>query len=242
MTKKNTFKLSYNAPFTITLCAVSLIVFLIDKFAFKGSLMAKAFICRSHTGAIPFDFKNIKDYITLLSHALGNSSISTLLLNMILALILGPVLEERYGSPVMILMSVITTLIAGVLTACLGNTPLSGFQSIVIMMIFLSSLQPFQKKDLQISWIAVIIFYLVMDFIDLSDSNFTTVQKLISPAIELCAGLAGSLFGFLSAPKKKPSSPKKDKPSLLKKASEINSSKTKAASQINETDETIVDL
>ena len=234
MSKKNSFHITFNAPFTITFCLISLAVFLLDFFIFKNHMIEAAFTCKAHSGKAPFNFTTPLDYITILTHCFGTTDIISLLINMVLLLIMGPAVEERYGSPLLILMSFIAVLLTGVLTACISSTPVTGAASLVLLFIFLSSIQAFQKKQLQFSWMLVIAFYIAKDIIK-GPFGKDFLDLLMPILINLLAGIAGSLFGFLSAPKKKQETEKKEKPSLLKKATKIKENENSSSPQSDET-------
>jgi len=213
MAKKNSgFKFSFNAPFTLIFSLICIVIFLLDYFVFKGSLSQKYLICNSAKGDSPFNFTSATDYFTLLTHVFAETSFTGLFINIMFLNILSPSLEEKYGGPILLLMAVLSTLISGVLTACIGFAPLTGYKSIILMMIFLSSLTAFQKKDIQVTWVLVIISFILIDIME-GFSSALLISKLLTTLINLIAGIAGSLFGFLAVPKKTAGKTKKTKAS-----------------------------
>lgn len=213
MAKKTGFKFSYNAPFTLTFTFICVFVFLLDNYILKGYLNRTLLICKAGKAEIPFDFKAVKDYFALILHVFAETDISAMFINLMFMNILAVPLEEKYGGPVLLLMASITTLISGVLTACIGFTSLSGYLSIILLLIFLSSLNAFQKKQIQLSWVLVILAFILRDILATSPTNteLSITARLVSAIINLIAGLAGSLFGFLSVPSNTTSKPKKTK-------------------------------
>ncbi len=203
MAKKTGFKISYNAPFTLTFTFVCVFVFLLDNYVLKGFLNNNLLICKAGKGEIPFDFKSVKDYFALILHVFAERDISALFINLMFMNILAVPLEEKYGGPILLLMASVTSLISGVLTACIGFTPLAGYLSVILLMIFLSSLDAFQKKQILLSWVLVILAFILRDILS-SSTDGTTLNfsaRLVTALINLIAGLAGSLFGFLAVPK-----------------------------------------
>ena len=63
---------------------------------------------------VPFNFKSVLDYVKLFTHVLGHVSWGHVMGNLSFILLLGPLLEERYGSPMLALMMTVTALVTGV--------------------------------------------------------------------------------------------------------------------------------
>lgn len=254
MQKKSKLHLKYDSPVTLTFVLLSTLILALDSFALKGFLTTNIFICHGSKAVgniASFDYKNFLDYLRLFTHTLGSSGWQSLLANSTFILLLGPTLEERYGSPILLLMIVITSLVSGVLNACLVPFFTSGSQSIVFMMICLAAITAFSKKEIPLSWIIVFILYLALklcssysDFSSsLNSSNSSSGKQKIdfiefltlnlNTFTSLAAGIVGSLFGFLVSPKKRNSSSenskissKKEKSSLASK-SDFNSAQDK---------------
>lgn len=232
MVKKSKLRLKYDSPVTLTFVLLSTLILVLDSFLLKGFLTTNIFICHGskavgNIGA--FDYKNLLDYLRLFSHTLGSFGWQSFLTNSTFILLLGPTLEERYGSPILLLMIVITSLVSGVLNACLVPFFTSGSQSIVFMMICLAAITAFAKKEIPLSWIIVFILYLALK---LSTSyseqkNSSAAQKIdfinfltlnLNTFTSLASGIVGSLFGFLVSPKKRNSAEKSKNSSKDEKA------------------------
>lgn len=230
MQKKSKLHLKYDSPVTLTFVLLSTLILALDSFALKGFLTTNIFICHGSKAVgniAAFDYKNFLDYLRLFTHTLGSSGWQSLLANSTFILLLGPTLEERYGSPILLLMIVLTSLVGGVLNACLVPFFTSGSQSIVFMMICLAAITAFSKKEVPLSWIIVFALYFALklcsSYSDFSNSNsasfsfsstsggkkidfieFLTLN--LNTFTSLAAGIVGSLFGFLVSPKKRNSS------------------------------------
>lgn len=230
MQKKSKLHLKYDSPVTLTFVLLSTLILALDSFALKGFLTTNIFICHGSKAVgniAAFDYKNFLDYLRLFTHILGSSGWQSLLANSTFILLLGPTLEERYGSPILLLMIVLTSLVGGVLNACLVPFFESGSQSIVFMMICLAAITAFSKKEIPLSWIIVFVLYFALklcssysDFSSSSSAPFSlsstsSGKKLdfiefltlnLNTFTSLAAGIVGSLFGFLVSPKKRSSS------------------------------------
>lgn len=202
--------ISYNAPVTLTFSLLCIVLFILDTFAFKGRLIPIAFTCPGKIGStIAFNFKNPVDYIRLFSHVLGNTSWTSLFLNFAFILLLGPILEERYGSPIVALTIGVAALVTGVFNACLLPTVMTGSGSIVLLMILLASVSSLDKKEVPLTFLFVFILYCAYLMYETYPRSGTEsksfghfMQLNIPTFINLAGGVCGSLFGFLVAPKK----------------------------------------
>lgn len=211
MSKK--LKINNDSPVTICLALLLFVAFAIDSFALKGKLLASVLTCPGGKLSNPsFNFSSGLDYIKLLLHAFGSLTWTLVFINSLFALMLGPELEERYGSPVFALMLAVSVLVTGVLNACLSPAPLYGASCIIFTMIFLAGMTDLAKKKIRLSWIFIFIFYTTYQIYSAfaaGNASLATSAKAATSAISLAGGICGSLFGFLVSPKKR-SAPRKN--------------------------------
>ncbi|WP_318689970.1 O-antigen polysaccharide polymerase Wzy [Treponema sp.] len=206
MAKKSSPKLTFDFPVTVTFVIVAVVMFLLDTFAFKGKMFSTILICHGSKQAIvPFNFKSPADFTGLFFFIFGNSGWEMLFSNLIVILLLGQILEERYGSVMLGLMMFISTLISGVLTACISTVPLTGAGCIIFMMAVLVSLTELTKKRIPLSCLLVFVLFLSFEiFRNTKGAEGTDImQKTCGVLIEMIGGICGSIFGFLVLPKKK---------------------------------------
>ncbi|MBS1121400.1 MAG: putative rane protein [Deltaproteobacteria bacterium] len=174
-------RISYNAPVVLTFTLAAVVVYLLPKdvighwFATHGNLDGTA------------------GYVTLVSHILGHASWEHLLGNFMLILLLGPILEERYGSLSLIVMILITAVVSGLVDVALGHGTL-GASGIVFMMILLASTANIRQGEIPLTFIAVAVIYL-------GGEVYAGVTKNdnVSHLGHLLGGLSGAAFGFLGA-------------------------------------------
>ncbi len=173
-------RVTYNAPFTLTLTFVCTIIHIL------GSTVTNTFFVVGGT----MDLLNPLDYFRLFSHVLGHRDWTHLLGNFSLILLLGPILEEKYGTRPIAYMSVITALVTGILNIILFDTGLMGASGLAFMMIILASFSNFRTGTIPLTFILVLIFYIGHEFLNiLEDDN-------ISRFAHILGGLSGSIFGF----------------------------------------------
>lgn len=209
--RKSSLRVTFNAPVTLIFTTLCLVFFILDAFWLKGKILDHVLTCRGKIGsAMAFNFKNPFDYIRIFTHVFGNTSWTALFINLAYILLLGPTLEERYGSPITALTMVMAALVTGVLNICLLATPLTGSETIVLLMILLASAASIDKGELPLTFLLVFILYCAYEMntalrdASIYQKGFVPFLKTNIPLfIDLAGGICGSLFGFLVAPKKK---------------------------------------
>lgn len=192
---KKKLRVSYNAPVTITFSLVCTLIFLADTFLAKGTLIPLLFTVPGNSKApSPFDWLNGLSYIRLFTHVLGHADWNHLLANLSFILLLGPLMEEKYGSPMIALMMSVTALVTGVINACFIPSSLMGASGISFMLILLASISTISRNMIPLSFILLIAVFILRELISPSASNVSTIAHI-------AGGLCGSLFGFLVSPK-----------------------------------------
>ncbi|HUJ76185.1 MAG TPA: rhomboid family intramembrane serine protease, partial [bacterium] len=106
-------------------------------------------------------------------------------------LLIGPVLEEKYGSLPILAMMVVTALATAILNLLLVHTGLLGASGIVFMLILLSSFTNIRQGEIPITFILIIALYVVREFVNALTPN--TVSQLA----HIAGGVIGGAFGFL---------------------------------------------
>ena len=198
---KLNIKVAYDAPVTLTFVIVCAIIFLLNMLLAKGGKtggLEKIFASPTNqTGVLPFIPSVPLSYVRLLFYIFGAAAgeASVLFTNLILIMLLGPAMEERYGSAIIGIMIFVSALFSGVLNACFCSDCLIGAVPVVCMMIFLNAFMSFSKKKFPLSFAAVMVFFVLLQIF----SGAGVVQIIIC----IAGGLCGSLFAFLTSPKVK---------------------------------------
>ena len=179
------FAIRFNAPVVLSFAIISLLVLVLDS-ATGGASTARLFCVYRAPLTDPLT------YVRFFTHVLGHSGYSHYMGNMLLLLLVGPGLEEKYGSGTMVWTIALTALITGLVHfVFFPNTVLLGASGVVFMMIVLSSFTAMRRGEIPVTLILVVIFYLggeIMDGLFKQDS--------ISQITHIVGGLCGLVFGF----------------------------------------------
>jgi membrane associated rhomboid family serine protease len=180
-------RVHYNAPVVLTFSLLALGVFVLDT-QFDGAITRSLFV----TGP-PFSPLNPLDYVRLLSHTIGHGSYQHLFSNLTMILLLGPILEERYGSEDMLKMMVLTALSVGIVNLIFVRQGLLGASSIVFMYITLISIVDLRRGSIPISFIVVALLFIGNELLQVFQPDNVSQMGHIIGAI------LGAVFGFTRA-------------------------------------------
>ncbi len=114
------------------------------------------------------NFSDPVSYWRLISHIAGHQDWVHLMSNFSFILLIGPILEEKYGSRRLLQMILFTALITGILNVIFFSTGLMGASGIVFMFIILSSFTNFRSGDVPLTFILIILLFLTKEVISKS--------------------------------------------------------------------------
>ena len=173
----------YNAPVVLTFSLLATAALILSQIG--GGRVLYYF-----TAPGTFDFANPVMYVRLFTHVLGHESWRHLLANLMVILLIGPLLEEKYGSAKLLLMICVTALVTAILNVVLFNTGLLGASGVAFMMIVLSSLVNLRKGELPLTFVLVAGLFLGGEIAaGLHRDN-------ISQFAHIVGGVCGAAFGF----------------------------------------------
>jgi membrane associated rhomboid family serine protease len=187
-------RITYNAPVILTFALAAVAVHVATYIVGDG--------VREWFAAYP-QFVGTKSYLGLVTHILGHANWQHLMGNFMLIMLIGPILEERYGSLQLLIMILLTALVTGLVNVTIGSNVLVGASGIVFMMIILASTANIRQGDIPLTFIAVALIWLGGEVVQAikSDDN-------ISHMAHLLGGMTGGVFGFLGARAKVTTVPK----------------------------------
>jgi len=184
-------RIKYNAPTVLTFALISALVLLLSRTLFPN--FAEYWFMVPGKGN--FHVTSFRNWVTILTHIIGHGNWAHLINNFTLILLIGPMLEENYGSKELLVMIVITALVTGILNILLFRSALMGASGVVFMMILLSSFTNFTLGEIPLTFILVLILYMGVQLF----SSFNSDN--ISQFAHIAGGLCGSFFGFFRPPR-----------------------------------------
>ena len=190
--KRPTLKISYNAPVSLTFALLALIALILHGVT-DGWTTSHLFSVYRSSLADPLT------WVRFFGHVLGHSGYAHYISNIVLILVLGPNLEDRFGSWNTLWAIVVTALISGLVQFIFfPGTALLGASGIVFMMILLSSFGGVRNGTIPTTLILVAIFYLGGELWDAIFANDN-----VSQLTHIIGGICGTILGFALSGKKR---------------------------------------
>lgn len=186
MDKNRRLRLAWNAPAVLVFSLVCVLVMALDPVT-NGALTRTVFSVRRSSLLDPLT------YLRLLGHVFGHADWSHLMGNLMYILLLGPMLEEKYGTSNLCFLMLATALITGIFHCVLfPGVRLLGASGVVFAMILLSSITSFRDRSIPVTFVLVAILYIGEQVY----SAFS-VQSNISYMAHIVGGTVGAGLGFL---------------------------------------------
>ena len=182
---KKRLHITNNAPVVLGFVALCGVVLLAD--ILTGGLTTNAFFMTYR-----YSFKSPLMYIRLFTHVLGHAGWAHFIGNMSYILLLGPMLEEKYGGKRLIQVIVVTALVTGVINnVFFPNVALCGASGVVFAFILLASFTSFKEGEIPLTFLLVAAIYLGQQIHD-----GLTVDDNISNMAHIFGGIVGSVCGY----------------------------------------------
>ena len=132
-------------------------------------------------------------YVRLFGHVLGHADWSHLFGNMMYILLLGPMIEEKYGTRNTLLVMAVTAAVTGIVNMLLfPNTMLLGASGIVFAFILMASITVREDGKIPVTFILVAVLYIGQQVFEM-----VTRQDNVSQLTHILGGAVGSVLGFL---------------------------------------------
>lgn len=180
-------KLKFNSPVVLGFSLACVAVYVLDK------MMAGHLMPYFALGHVSLD--QPLSIMTLFTHVLGHASIEHLMANLTFILLVGPIIEEKYGDMKTLFMMLVTALATAILNLLFFKTGLLGASGIVFMFILLVSFTNTKSGEIPITFILVAILFIGKEVIQ------SLQQDQISQFAHIMGGICGSIFGFINRPR-----------------------------------------
>ena len=178
-------RINFNAPVVLSFAGLSLIALILGYITGGASNTALFSVYRS-------SLLNPLTYVRLVTHVLGHSGYAHYINNMLMILVIGPAMEEKYGSRELLRAIVITAVISGLVQMIFfPHTAILGASGIVFMLIVMSSLAGMQEGSIPLTLILVMVFYIGGEIVDglFQRDNISQISHIIG-------GLCGAVIGY----------------------------------------------
>jgi len=196
--KKRSFAIDLNAPVILWLTIIALAILIIDMII-PDSMVNMVMLL----GARRTSFTDPMQYVRLFTHVLVHADITHYVGNFMMILAIGPMVEEKYGSGRLVLITIITALVTGLVKVIFfPGVVLVGASGIVFMLILMASFTNIRQGRLPITVLLVAILYIGNEVIQ---GLFTIDQ--VSRISHIIGGLCGAVFGVIFHSKKLRSNP-----------------------------------
>lgn len=178
--------LSFNSPVILSFTFICFIVLALDLITAGRTTYTFFSVYRS-------SFANPLTYLRMFSHVLGHANWEHLFGNMTMLLVVGPLLEEKYGSANTLFVILATALVTGLVNFFFfPGVRLLGASGVVFAFILLSSFTCSQERKIPITFILVALIYIGQQIY-----SAIFVNDNISNLAHLLGGGVGSLLGYI---------------------------------------------
>lgn len=179
------WKISFNAPVVLGFAGICVIAFVLN--IITGGQTNSAVFMTYHSA-----LTNPMTYVRFITHVFGHGSWEHLIGNMSYLLLLGPLLEEKYGTARMIQVIIITAAVTGIINyVFFWNTALCGASGVCFAFILLSSFTRFKEGEIPLTFILVALIFLGGQIYDA-----IAVQDNISNMAHILGGVVGAAIGY----------------------------------------------
>jgi len=182
---KRLFRLQYNSPVVLTFALISFATLILG--GMTDGWTTKYLFSVWHS-----PLTDLLTYPRFFLHVLGHADFNHYISNMMMILVVGPGLEEKYGSRNLLTSIVVTAFVSGLVHWLFFPTAgLLGASGIVFMMIVMASLAGMRDGCIPITLILVLVLFLgneVVEGITLSDN--------VSQLTHIIGGVCGAFLGL----------------------------------------------
>lgn len=131
-------------------------------------------------------------YVRLFTHSIGHRDWDHLVNNFLIILLIGPMIEEKYGSINLIIMFLITSLVIAIFNLIFSNYSILGASGNVYMLIVLSSFSNIQEGKIPLTVVLICIFYVIGEI----KRTITERKSKVYHDGHLIGALCGLAFGI----------------------------------------------
>ena len=184
--KKFKFKVSFNSPVILSFTIVCFVTLLLDKITLGNANNLLFSVYRA-------PLSDPLTYVRLFTHVIGHADWNHFIGNIMTILIVGPLLEEKYGWKNMLVVIFSTAFVTGIIHFLLfPHTALLGASGVVFALIVLSSITSIKSGSIPLTFILVSVLYIggqIFEGIFVIDN--------VSNLTHIIGGVVGAVTGML---------------------------------------------
>ena len=185
-------KITFNAPIVLSFTLICFIALVLNYVT--GGLANKILFSTYHSSLL-----SIMTYPRFLTYIFGHQGWEHFASNMVYILLLGPMLEEKYKSKMMIAVIAVTAIITSIINYIFfPNIALCGASGICFALILLSSFTGVEKGKIPLTFILIAIIFIGQEIV-----QGIFIADNISNLAHIIGGIVGAIFGFVVQNKKK---------------------------------------
>lgn len=178
-------KITFNSPIILGFAAVCLIATILNYITLGVS--NELLFMTYHTS-----LTSPMTYVRFVTHVFGHADWTHFIGNMSYILLLGPMLEEKYSSAVLIEVIVITAVITGLINyVFFPQYALCGASGVVFAFILLSSFTSFKEGEIPLTFILVAVLYIGQQVV-----QGITLDDNVSNMAHIIGGMVGGAVGY----------------------------------------------
>ncbi|MDE6015979.1 MAG: rhomboid family intramembrane serine protease [Acetatifactor sp.] len=180
------FKVSFNSPVILTFTIICAITLCLNQITSGYTNMHFFSVYRS-------SWINPMTYLRLFGHIVGHGNLDHFMANIMLILVVGPMLEEKYGSSNILFVILSTALATGIVHIILvPRYSLLGASGVVFAFIMLSSFTCIREKEIPLTFILVALLYIGEQVY-----QGLFIKSNISNLSHILGGLMGAGLGYV---------------------------------------------
>ena len=178
-------KISYNAPITLTFVIICFIATILGVLT-RDAVTRVLFLTYRDSLANPMT------YVRFFTHIFGHSGWSHFIGNASYLLLLGPLLEEKYGAKGILMVMAITSVVTALINFLIfPNTGLCGASGVVFAFILLSSFTSFKEGEIPLTFILIAVLYIGQQVV-----QGITLDDNVSNMAHIIGGMVGGAVGY----------------------------------------------
>ena len=186
MSENRKLKISFNSPVILSFTILCFLVMILN-------IITRGFTNQIFFSVYRSSLLSLWTYVRFFGHVLGHAGWSHFFGNITLILVVGPLLEEKYGSANMLFVVLATALTTGVVHFIFfPRVMLLGASGVVFAMILLSSFTCVKEGEIPLTFILVAVIYIGQQ---VYEGIF--VQNNVSNLTHILGGMVGASLDYV---------------------------------------------